>query len=85
MTTKRPLSLGEHRDIGVMLRFCQLEIQASYIDTAQHTLPVSHKTSRRWHRVIDEIDQLRSEMDGICCRQHPAEFSASIYYGGGTA
>ncbi len=83
MPKKRPLTLDEHRRLGVALNEAHANLQTLFVNTVQHSQRVGTQ-QKPWHKLLDQLDEVRSTMEDQFCREHPVEFDVHVYYPGET-
>lgn len=75
------MTFEEHRELGRRLHATDVAAGRDFVDLANR-YGTSTKLARRARRVMNDLSELRSELDSQLCREHPDDFAPEVYYPG---
>lgn len=67
MSTKKPLTLQDHKRIGAELAVIRTRLLAIGVEVA-NSLPKSHFAGKAALRMVQGVDKARCQLDGMVCR-----------------
>jgi hypothetical protein len=72
-------SVNQHRDVGQRLQVLRREL----MDVAMllNDYPINSPAQKAAQKAYKALGLLRSHLDSVLAREHPAEFAADVYYG----
>lgn len=78
---KRGFTHDQHIDLGRRLKEARRILLPLSIEVANEVGSTS-KCYRRAARAVERLDELRSELDNVLCRDFPDRDYRGVYYGG---
>lgn len=73
------LAVEEHHQLGAELADLRLLLLDLQTHLAEHFSP-AHEVIKGTQKAIEALNAVRSKLDALFARQHPAKFSSSAYY-----
>jgi hypothetical protein len=74
------LPLERHREIGAGLKVVRQQLFDLHLELAR-SYRMSSPQARVVEKLVGQLGKVRCVLDGMCAKEHPAAFSATIYYG----
>ncbi len=80
MNIRKPgLTLEQHNQFGAELAYMRDRLTQLHVEIS-NSYPKSANVGRQAGRAADQLDQLRSRLDGLLAAEYPDDFNVHIYY-----